>query len=108
MALLAGLVIAGLPDRAALTLAMVPSASISASFTTSTIRPQNNSEQIYFRKYFHQIKWRPGNFNTIGWNAHQRTLWEAISSLLHTSWSVLSAIGKIGFAQFCTFGRSQF
>ena len=48
MALLAGLVIAALPDRAALTLAMVPSANISASFTTSTIRPQNESDQISF------------------------------------------------------------
>ena len=37
MALLAGLVIAALPDRAALTFAVVPSANISASFTTSTI-----------------------------------------------------------------------
>ena len=51
MALLAGLVIAALPDRAALTFAVVPSANISASFTTSTIRPRNKSDQIYFRLF---------------------------------------------------------
>ena len=75
MAFLAGLVIAALPDRAALTLAMVPSANISASFTTSTIRPQNKSDHLFVSD-----KTESCEFQDNWLNPHHRILWEAISS----------------------------
>ena len=106
MALLAGLVIAALPDRAALTFAVVPSANISASFTTSTISPQNKSDQIYFR-LFASDKTESCEFQD-NWvkTPSQDSMGGRLLSLTNP-WSVLSAIGKIGFAQFCTFSGSQ-
>ena len=93
MALLAGLVIAALPDRAALTLAMVPSASISASFTTSTIRLK-----ISLGRYT-SAKFASERTRTFEWS------WVQFQASLTDLQSVLSAIGKIGFAQFCKTGR---